>query len=434
MKPIVANKYKINAKIAELRARNIFLNPNIVSEVEEIIKRVALKGDDAVIEYSRKFDCKDITSKKMRVTPDEINKAKRLVNIDFISIINEAMSNIVSFHEKQIQKSWFTTKDDGTILGQMVNPVEKAGLYVPGGRKGETPLISSVLMNALPARIAGVNELIMVTPPKADGSLNPYLLAVADMAGIDKIFKAGSAWAIAAMAYGTETIPKVDVIVGPGNIYVAYAKQVVSGMVRIDMVAGPSEILILADETANPIHIAADMLSQAEHDPAATAILISTDTEVADQTCIELDKQLQSLSRRDIAEKSINTNGIVFIVKNLDNAVEIANDIAPEHLELLLEKPWDILAQIKNAGAIFIGDNSPEPVGDYFAGPNHVLPTAGTAKFSSALGVENFIKKSSIISYSQKALKRDKDKIIKIARLEGLEAHARSIETRFSDK
>lgn len=434
MKPIVADEYKINAKIAELKARTLGPDPNIVSEVEKIIQQVALNGDDAVIEYSRKFDCKDITSKNMYVTQDEIDKAKDLVDIDFISIINEAISNIVLFHEKQVQKSWFTTRDDGTILGQMVRPIEKAGLYVPGGRKGETPLISSVIMNALPAGIAGVKELIMVTPPKSDGSLDPHLLVTADMVGVNKIFKAGSAWAVAAMAYGTETIPKVDVIVGPGNIYVAYAKQIVSNIVRIDMVAGPSEILILADETANPVHIAADMLSQAEHDSAAAAILVCTDPKIASDTCIELDKQIQRLPRKNIAEKSINTNGAVFIVKNLDDALEIANDIAPEHLELLLKRPWDILAQIKNAGAIFIGDNSPESVGDYFAGPNHVLPTAGTARFSSALGVENFIKKSSIISYSPKGLKKDREKIMKMARLEGLEAHAHSVEIRFSDK
>jgi histidinol dehydrogenase len=334
------------------------------------------------------------------------------------------------FHGKQVPVSWFDTREDGSILGQMVRSVDAAGLYVPGGRGGSTPLISSVLMNAVPARIAGVKRLVLATPPGKDGRLNPYLLVAAEEAGVSEVYRMGSAWAIAAMAYGTETVQSVDVVAGPGNIFVTVAKKQVSGTVGIDMIAGPSEILIIADESAEPTFVAADMLSQAEHDPMATSVLITTSSRLAEMVCSELTGQLEALERRDTARKSLESNGLVLVVKGMDEAVEMANRVGPEHLELLVERPWELVPGIRHAGAVFLGSFSPEPVGDYIAGPNHVLPTMGTARFSSSLGVETFLKRSSIISYSEKAFQEAAEDVMNLARIEGLTAHERSAEMR----
>jgi len=329
-----------------------------------------------------------------------------------------------------MEDSWLQTREDGSIVGRLVRPVDSAGLYVPGGQGGVTPLVSSVLMNGIPANIAGVHRRVMVTPPGGDGTISPYLLVAAQEIGITEIYKVGSAWAIAALAYGTETIPRVDVIVGPGNQYVAEAKRQVSGMVGIDMIAGPSEVLIVADESASPACVAADMLAQAEHDPLALAILITTDERLAESVLDELELQLPTLSREEIARNSLVNRGEILVAQDLEEAIEVANSIAIEHLELMIDDPWSQLPHIRHAGAIFLGHNSPEATGDYFAGPNHVLPTMGTARFASALGVETFLKKSSIISYSNAALKADAEHIQRLARLEGLDGHAASVEVR----
>jgi histidinol dehydrogenase len=322
------------------------------------------------------------------------------------------------------------TKENGSILGQIIRPVDAAGLYVPGGKSGDTPLISSVLMNAIPAVIAGVKRIVVATPPNKDGGLNPYLLTAVSEVGINEVYKMGSAWAIGALAYGTETVNPVDVIVGPGNVYVTLAKKIISGMVGIDMVAGPSEILIIADESCPPEFVAADLLSQAEHDCMATAVLITTSTQLAEKVIAELKNQIKKLERQEIANESLNTNGLLLKVDDLETAIQIANKIGPEHLELLVSNPWGLLAKIHHAGAIFLGKNTPEPIGDYIAGPNHVLPTMGTARFSSALSVKTFLKKSSIISYSQEAFQKDADDVVRLAEIEGLTAHAQSIRIR----
>jgi histidinol dehydrogenase len=345
-------------------------------------------------------------------------------------MVRTAAANIEAFHRHQLRTSYFTTCPDGTFLGQMVRPVASAGLYVPGGKGGETPLISSVLMNGLPARIAGVPDLAMVTPPRRDGSINPCLLVAAGEVGIRRIHKIGSAWAIAALAFGTGSVGRVDVIVGPGNIYVTVAKKLVSGVVGIDMLAGPSEILVVADHSARPEYIAADLLSQAEHDPMASAILITTDATLVGRVDGALREQMLKLPRNEIASRAIEDYGAAFLVENLEAAIELSNRIAPEHLELQVREPLALLGRIRNAGAVFMGELTPEPVGDYFAGPNHVLPTAGTARFSSALGVESFLKRTSVIAYSREALNRDAASIVRLAELEGLEAHAASVRIR----
>jgi len=399
----------------------------------EIIQAVQAEGDTALIRYTRKFDAPEITSEQIRVSKAEIQRAIAEVEPEFTGLLQRAKDNISRFHQAQRRLSWFLPCEDGSILGQMVRPVAAAGLYIPGGRAGETPLISSLLMNAIPAIIAGVPRLQVVTPPRQDGSVNPYLLVAAQSLGIKDIFKVGSAWAIAALAYGTETIPAVDVIVGPGNIYVTLAKKLLTGQVGIDMIAGPSEILVIADASADPRHVAADILSQAEHDPMASGLMLTPDAELANATCAALEEQLAKLPRRQIAEESLNAFGGVIVVNDLDTAVELANRIAPEHLELLVEQPFQLLGKIQNAGAVFLGHHSPEPVGDYFAGPNHVLPTAGTARFSSGLSVDHFVKKTSVISYSAEALQRDAADIIRLAELEGLEAHARSVKVRLEE-
>jgi histidinol dehydrogenase len=417
-------------QIQRITQRTLTYSDEHESAVLEIIKAVKTEGDAALLRYTRQFDAPEMDLAQIQANEDEMAEAAKEVDPDFVSLLERAVDNITRFHEAQRCNSWFLPCDDGTILGQMIRPVSSAGLYIPGGRAGETPLISSFLMNAIPARIAGVPRLQVVTPPRRDASINPYLLVTAQKLGIEHVYKLGSAWAIAALAYGTETIPPVDVIVGPGNIYVTLAKKLLTGKVGIDMIAGPSEILVIADSSADPRHIAADLLSQAEHDPMASALTLTPDPGLAQATCTALEEQLRQLPRRQIAEESLKTYGGVIVVSDLDTAIGLANQIAPEHLELLVAEPFQLLGKIQNAGAVFLGHHSPEPVGDYFAGPNHVLPTAGTARFSSGLSVDHFIKKTSVISYTQEALKRDAEDIMRLAELEGLEAHARSIRVR----
>ena len=399
-----------------------------VDSVNEIVEAVRANGDAAVFEYTKKFDGADLNGNNIRVTQDEIDEAYRQIEPDVLDVIRKAIVNIRTYHEKQRQYSWFDSKSDGTILGQKVTPLTRVGVYVPGG-KAAYP--SSVLMNILPAKVAGVEQIIMVTPPGKDGKVNPGTLVAANEAGADVVYKVGGAQAVAALAFGTETIPKVDKIVGPGNIFVALAKKAVYGYVSIDSIAGPSEILVIADETANPRYVAADLLSQAEHDELASAILVTTSETLADQVSEEVDAFVKKLSRKEILEKSLDNYGYILIAENLNQAVDIANEIASEHLEIVTKNPFEVMTQIKNAGAIFLGEYSSEPLGDYFAGPNHVLPTNGTAKFFSPLSVDDFIKKSSIIYYSRQALEPVKDDIIKFAESEFLTAHANSIKVRF---
>lgn len=381
-----------------------------------------------MFEYTKKFDGADITPENVIVSDAEIKEAYAVVSADVLEVIRKAIVNIRTYHEKQKQYSWFDSQPNGTILGQKVTPLTRVGVYVPGG-KAAYP--SSVLMNILPAKVAGVEQIVMVTPPGKDGKVNPGTLVAAKEAGADVVYKVGGAQAIAALAFGTESIPKVDKIVGPGNIFVALAKKAVYGYVSIDSIAGPSEILVIADETANPRYVAADLLSQAEHDELASAILVTTSESLADQVSEEVDAFVEKLSRRTILEKSLENYGYILIAEDLNGAVDIANAIASEHLEIVTKNPFEVMTQIKNAGAIFLGEYSSEPLGDYFAGPNHVLPTNGTAKFFSPLSVDDFIKKSSIIYYSRQALEPVKDEIIKFAESESLTAHANSIRVRF---
>ncbi|MGV8074024.1 MAG: histidinol dehydrogenase [Syntrophobacteraceae bacterium] len=420
-------------RLAQIGMRRMGADASLEKKVIEIIEAVKHNGDAALLRYTRQFDAPDLDESRICVTEDEIEAAYKAVDPSFIEMLKVAIKNIESFHMHQLRSSYFTTWPDGTYLGQMVRPVAAAGLYVPGGRGGETPLISSVLMNGIPARIAGVKDIALATPPRRDGSIDPHLLAAAREIGVTRIHKLGSAWAIAALAYGTDLIKRVDMIVGPGNIYVSLAKKLVSGDVGIDMLAGPSEILVIADSRANPAFIAADLLSQAEHDPMASAICIVTDSGLAKRVAEALEEQLDRLPRKEIAAEALERYGAIFLVESIDKAVGLANRIAPEHLELQLADPWPWLGKIEHAGAVFMGDHTPEAVGDYFAGPNHVLPTAGTARFASALGVENFLKRTSIISYSRSAMERDAQSIIRMAELEGLEAHAASVRIRFSE-
>ena len=398
--------------------------------VTEILDDIKQRGDEALMEYTRKFDSPNMSLDQLKATENELQEAYNNVDSDLMTSITLAKERIQTFHEREMDDSWMLTREDGTITGRLVRPVASAGLYVPGGQGGKTPLVSSVLMNGIPAGIAGVSRRVMVTPPDEQGSVNPALLVAAQEIGITEIYKTGSAWAIGALAFGTDTIAPVDVIVGPGNQYVTEAKRQVMGRVRIDMIAGPSEVLIVADENAIPAFIAADMLAQAEHDPQALAILLTTSETVAKETVKELEVQLTKLSRADIARKSLEDRGVILITANIDEAIVLANDIAIEHLELMLEEPFHWLPKINHAGAIFLGNYSPEACGDYVAGPNHVLPTMGTARISSALGVETFLKKSSLISYSRQAFLNDADHIQNLANLEGLTAHARSVAER----
>ena len=407
-------------------------SPNNYSQYEatvnEIIENVKKNKDKAIFDYTLRFDSFPLNEENIKVTRKEIEEAYSLMDPKLVEVIRKAAENIRSFHMKQLRNSWFDAKEDGTILGMKITPIEKAGVYVPGG-KAAYP--SSVLMNVIPANVAGVKEIIMTTPPDKEGRVNPGTLVAADIAGVSTIYKVGGAQAIAAMAFGTESIPKADKITGPGNIFVALAKKAVYGYVSIDSIAGPSEVLVLADETANPRYVAADLLSQAEHDELASAILITTSKELAEQVSMEADKFTAQLSRKEIIEKSLDNYGYILLAESMEQAIEATNEIASEHLEILTRNPFDVMTRIRNAGAIFLGEYSSEPLGDYFAGPNHILPTNGTAKFFSPVNVDDFIKKSSIISYSKEALEKLHKDIELFAESEGLTAHANSIKVRF---
>ncbi len=398
------------------------------SRVLEILEHVKNEKDQAVFDYTKQFDGADITADTITVTKEEIAQAYDLVDTSLVEIIRKAKENIRIYHEKQKQYSWFDSKPDGTMLGQKVTALQRVGVYVPGG-KAVYP--SSVLMNVIPAKVAGVEEIVMVTPPGKDGKINPNTLVAANEAGVDVIYKVGGAQAIAALAYGTDSIPKVDKIVGPGNIYVALAKKAVYGHVSIDSIAGPSEILVIADETANPRYVAADLLSQAEHDELASAILVTTSEMLAKEVSKQVEVFVEELSRTEIMKKSLENYGYILVADTMEEVIDIANEIASEHLEIMTANPYDVMMRVHNAGAIFIGEYSSEPLGDYFAGPNHVLPTNGTAKFFSPLGVDDFIKKSSIIAYSKEALEAIHSDIEQFAEAEKLTAHANSIKVRF---
>lgn len=410
-------------------------SPNNYGEYEktvsEILENVKTKGDSALFAYTEQFDKVSISSENVQVTEEEVREAYEAVDSDLIEVIRKALVNIRSYHEKQKQNSWFTSTEDGTMLGQKVMPISRVGVYVPGG-KAVYP--SSVLMNIVPAKVAGVEEIVMTTPPGKDGKVNPATLVAAKEAGADIVYKVGGAQAIGALAYGTESIPKADKIVGPGNIFVALAKKAVYGHVSIDSIAGPSEILVLADESANPRYVAADLLSQAEHDELASAILITTSKDLAEKVSLEVDKFTEILSRKEIIRKSLDNFGYILLADSMDEAIDAANAIASEHLEIVTQNPFEVMMKIKNAGAIFIGEYSCEPLGDYFAGPNHVLPTNGTAKFFSPLSVDDFVKKSSIIYYSKDALNKIHCDIEKFAAAEQLTAHANSIAVRFEER
>lgn len=399
--------------------------------VEDILANVKEKGDEALFSYTKEFDKVEVTPETIRVTEEEIEEAYKAVDASLLEVIRKALVNIRSYHEKQRQNSWFTSTENGTMLGQKVTPLNRVGVYVPGG-KAVYP--SSVLMNIVPAKVAGVPHIVMTTPPGKDGKVNPSTLVAAKEAGADEIYKVGGAQAIGALAYGTASIPKVDKIVGPGNIFVALAKKAVYGHVSIDSIAGPSEILVLADETANAHYVAADLLSQAEHDEMASAILITTSTELAQNVEKEIEGYLKVLSRKEIIEKSLENFGYILIAEDMDEAIEAANEIASEHMEIVTKNAFEVMMKVRNAGAIFIGEYSSEPLGDYFAGPNHVLPTNGTAKFFSALSVDDFIKKSSIVYYSRSALQEIHKDIIQFASSEQLTAHANSIAVRFEEE
>ena len=399
--------------------------------VNDIIKNVRENGDKALFEYTLAFDKFPLSGENIKVTKEEIKEAYARMDPVLVEVIRKSAENIRSFHTKQLRNSWFDSREDGTILGMKITPIQRAGVYVPGG-KAAYP--SSVLMNVVPAKVAGVSEIIMTTPPSAEGKVNPGTLVAADIAGVDTIYKVGGAQAIAAMAFGTQSIPKVDKITGPGNIFVALAKKAVYGYVSIDSIAGPSEILVLADETANPRYVAADLLSQAEHDELASAILITTSRTLAEEVSRQADLFTAQLERKEIIQKSLDNYGYILLAENMVEAIEAANEIASEHLEILTANPFDIMTRIRNAGAIFLGEYASEPLGDYFAGPNHILPTNGTAKFFSPVNVDDFIKKTSIISYSREALFKVHKDIETFAKSEGLTAHANSIKVRFEDE
>ncbi len=427
MKIIERPEFSKNADIQALFNKVYVDEEQIENDVMKMLRDIKQNGDQAVLGYIKKFDGADLKSTELRVSTNEIEKAYEAVDEKFLDALKIAIKNITSYHQKQLQNSWIAPEDDGVILGQMVRPIERAGLYVPGGTAAYP---SSVLMNAIPAKVAGVKEIVMVSPTDQNGNINPFTLVTANEVGVTEIYKVGGVQSVGALAYGTETIPKVNLITGPGNIYVTKAKKLVYGDVDIDMLAGPSEILIIADETANPSYIAADLLSQAEHDTLASSVLVTTSIDLAQAVEKELSIQLEKLPRKEFAQQSLMNYGAIVIVDDLYAAAEFSNQFAPEHLEVVVQNPFEWLPYLKNAGAIFLGENTPEPVGDYMAGPNHVLPTGGTAKFYSALNVDTFMKKTSIISYSRKRLEKEKDAIIHFAEMEGLEAHARSIKVR----
>ena len=419
-------------KYGEVPNSEIFARDNIASNVEgivtDIISNVRKNGDKALFEYSQRFDKVDL--KSLEVSSEEIDEAFQLADKDFIEVIKKAAENIRQFHKRQVKNSFIISEKDGIVTGQKVTPIERVGLYVPGGTAAYP---STVLMDSIPAKIAGCSQIVMVTPPSKDGKVNPNILTAAKIAGVDRIFKVGGAQAVAALAYGTESVPEVDKIVGPGNAFVAEAKKQVFGKVAIDMIAGPSEILIVADSTCNPKHVAADLLSQAEHDKMASAVLVTDNYEFATKVSNELERQIPLLPREEIARASIDNNGKIIVAENLMAAIDIANEIAPEHLEICVDNPFDYLDKIKHAGSIFMGKNCPEALGDYFAGPNHTLPTSGTAKFSSPLSVDDFVKKSQFTYYTKDALSKVADKVAMFAEKEGLSAHARSALVRFED-
>lgn len=411
--------------INQLKQRSESSNRQVEAAVAEIIENVRRNGDQAVRDYTMKFD--DSVPEKIEIGRKEMQELADQCDPEFLAALDSAAENIRNFHQRQKQQSWLTTQDNGVIMGQRIRGLKRVGIYVPGGTAAYP---SSVLMNAIPAKIAGVGEIIMTTPPAKGGKPNPDIMAAALAAGVDRVFLVGGAQAVAALAFGTETIPKVDKIVGPGNIYVATAKKLLYGTVDIDMIAGPSEILILADETANPKFLAADLMSQAEHDVLASAILLTTSEKIADDTVTQIYEQIEGLSRKDIINQSLDRFGAIMVCDSMEEAVEFANELAPEHLEVCAANPMEFIGKIDNAGSVFLGNYSPEPLGDYYAGPNHVLPTSGTARFFSPLSVDSFIKKSSFIYYTESALKSAQNDIIKLAQTEGLTAHANSIEVR----
>ena len=431
MRIINLNEDSKNTLLEQLIKRSPQSYGQYEQTVNEIIENVKANRDKALFDYTMKFDQCTITAETIQVTREEIEEAYTKVNPDLVEVMKKSAANITKFHQKQLHNSWIAPEEDGTILGQKILPIEISGVYVPGG-KAAYP--SSVLMNVLPAKVAGVKRIIMTTPPGKDGKVNPGTLVAADIAGVNEIYKVGGAQAIAAMAFGTESIPKVDKITGPGNIFVALAKKACFGFVSIDSIAGPSEILVLADETANPRYVAADLLSQAEHDELASAILITTSRELAEKVSVEVENFTKELSREQIIRSSLDNYGNIFVAETMDEAITAANEIASEHLEILTANPFETMTKIKNAGAIFLGEYSSEPLGDYFAGPNHILPTNGTAKFFSPLNVDDFMKKTSIISYSKDALKKVHKDIELFAKEEGLTAHANSIKVRFENE
>lgn len=412
--------------IAQLKARSGETSKKVTESVTEIIEAVRLEGDTALDRYTKLFD--GSLPEKLEVTKEEMEAAVNSVAPEFLIAVKNAAERIKDFHARQKQQSWLTTKENGVILGQRIRGLKRVGLYVPGGTAAYP---SSVLMNAIPAKIAGVEELIMVTPPMKNGGANPHILTAAYVAGVDRVFLAGGAQAVAALAYGTKRVPKVDKIVGPGNIYVATAKKLLYGVVDIDMIAGPSEILIVADDSAKPEFLAADLMSQAEHDVLASAILLTNSEKIASETVEALKRQVEDMPRKDIIKKSLKDYGAIIVCQNLSEAVDFANELAPEHLEMCVENPMEYIGRMDNAGSVFLGNYSPEPLGDYYAGPNHVLPTGGTARFFSPLSVDSFVKKSSFIYYTESALSQDKDDVITLAEAEGLGAHANSIKVRF---
>ena len=415
--------------LSQVRERSSQTNKDVTAVVSDIIENVRTRGDEAVREYTIRFDGK--APECFEVSREELLASCERCDAAFIDTLKKAADNIRDFHARQKQQSWLTAKENGVIMGQRVRGLARVGLYVPGGTAAYP---SSVLMNAIPAKIAGVKELIMVTPPMKDGRPNPDIMAAAAIAGVDRVFLMGGAQAVAALAYGTATVPKVDKIVGPGNIFVATAKKLLYGNVDIDMIAGPSEILVLADDSADPKFLAADLMSQAEHDRLASTILVTTSEALAEATVRELDRQMQTLSRREIIDESLTNYGMIIVCDEMEKAVEMANELAPEHLEVCCQNPMEYVGKLDNAGSVFLGNYSPEPLGDYFAGPNHVLPTSGTARFFSPLSVDSFVKKSSFIYYTESALARDKDDIIRFANTEGLTAHANSIAVRFPEE
>ncbi len=416
--------------LARIASRGLGFTKKEHARVSRILDDVKARGDQALVDYTRRFDAPAYSLKDMPVQKRELAAAKSSADRTFLRSLNRAAAQIETFHRHQLRSGFVSLDRPGTMLGQLVRPVERVGVYVPGGTGGRTPLVSSVLMGAIPAKVAGVEQIIMVTPPTADGRVNPHLLVAARRAGVDEVYKVGGAWAVAALAFGTATIPKVDVIVGPGNLYVALAKKIVAGSVGIDIIAGPSEVLVIADDSADPEFIAADLLAQAEHDASASAVLVTTSAVLAAGVRSEMERQLAELDRADIARASIKRFGAVFVTPDMNRAIDLSNRMAPEHLELHLRDPFTRLGQIRNAGAVFIGEYTPEPVGDYMAGPNHVLPTAGTARFASALSVDHFLKRTSVIHYSAEALRREAADIMRLAEVEGLGAHANTIRRR----